>query len=302
MCCVTAAGQVSVAVENARLFAEEQRRSRQLAFLNNISQTAISSDDPVQMLAEIASEIQKNFQLRSHRHRHARLRHQGNRDQSRSGCRPRTPRASAFPWERAFSDAWRAPANARWCKTRCREISPAFLPDSRAVLCIPITYGETLLGVLNVESRERKRVFSAGRADPEHAGRLAGDGAAQCVRLPETAAAVDHRRADRHQDPPLLLGSALGGVEARFAFRAPVLGGPDRSRQVQGSERHHGTLRRRPGAGARRTLARAEVAAVERRRALRWRRIHHPDAGDRRRNRRRFWPNACGSGSPPIPC
>src|SRR5580692_12251412 len=41
---MTAAGQVSVAVENARLFAEEQRRSRQLAFLNNISRTAISSD------------------------------------------------------------------------------------------------------------------------------------------------------------------------------------------------------------------------------------------------------------------
>ena len=58
---VTAAGQVSVAVENARLFAEEQRRSRQLAFLNNVSRTAISSDDPVHMLGEIASEIQKNF-------------------------------------------------------------------------------------------------------------------------------------------------------------------------------------------------------------------------------------------------
>src|SRR6202166_33672 len=47
---VTAAGQVSVAVENARLFADEQRRSRQLGFLNNISRTAISSDDPVHML------------------------------------------------------------------------------------------------------------------------------------------------------------------------------------------------------------------------------------------------------------
>src|ERR1700752_3634212 len=58
---VTAAGQVSVAVENARLFAEEQRRSRQLAFLNNISRTAISSDDPVHMLGQIADEIQKNF-------------------------------------------------------------------------------------------------------------------------------------------------------------------------------------------------------------------------------------------------
>ena len=40
----TAAGQVSVAVENARLFPEEQRRSRQLAFLNNISKMAISSE------------------------------------------------------------------------------------------------------------------------------------------------------------------------------------------------------------------------------------------------------------------
>jgi GAF domain-containing protein len=58
---VTAAGQVSVAVENARLFADEQRRSRQLAFLNNVSRTAISSDDPVHMLGQIASEIQKNF-------------------------------------------------------------------------------------------------------------------------------------------------------------------------------------------------------------------------------------------------
>ena len=57
----TAAGQVSVAVENARLFAEEQRRSRHLAFLNNISKTAISSEDSEQMLADIVGHIQKNF-------------------------------------------------------------------------------------------------------------------------------------------------------------------------------------------------------------------------------------------------
>ena len=57
----TAAGQVSVAVENARLFAEEQRRARQFAFLNNISKTAISSEDSEQMLAEIVGHIQKNF-------------------------------------------------------------------------------------------------------------------------------------------------------------------------------------------------------------------------------------------------
>ena len=74
---VTAAGQVSVAVENARLFAEEQRRSRQLAFLNNVSRMAISSDDPMQMLGQIAGGDPEELQLRSHRHRAAGARNPG---------------------------------------------------------------------------------------------------------------------------------------------------------------------------------------------------------------------------------
>src|SRR5438477_10201192 len=59
----TAGGQLSVAVENARLFAEELRRSRQLSFLNSISKTAISTEDSEQMLADIVAEIQKNFRF-----------------------------------------------------------------------------------------------------------------------------------------------------------------------------------------------------------------------------------------------
>src|ERR1700680_1436623 len=59
----TVAGQVSVAVENARLFGEEQRRARQFAFLNSISKTAISSEDAEQMLLEIVGHIQKNFRF-----------------------------------------------------------------------------------------------------------------------------------------------------------------------------------------------------------------------------------------------
>src|SRR5205814_10627159 len=58
-----AAGQVSVAIENARLFAEEQRRSRQFAFLNSVSKTAISSEDSEQMLADIVGHIQRNFRF-----------------------------------------------------------------------------------------------------------------------------------------------------------------------------------------------------------------------------------------------
>jgi len=42
----TAAGQVAVAMENARLFAEEQRRAKYLEFLNSVSKTAISSQEP----------------------------------------------------------------------------------------------------------------------------------------------------------------------------------------------------------------------------------------------------------------
>ncbi len=57
----TAAGQVAVAMENARLFAEEQRRARDLEFLNSMSKTAISSQNAEEMLAEIVGEMQKNF-------------------------------------------------------------------------------------------------------------------------------------------------------------------------------------------------------------------------------------------------
>jgi diguanylate cyclase (GGDEF)-like protein len=149
---VTAAGQVSVAVENARLFADEQRRSRQLAFLNNVSRTAISSDDPVNMLNQIASEIQKNFsfdhigiglldrptkEIEIKAEAGATAHATGKRIALGSGILGRVARTG----ERALVQN-ALPGNLT-----------GILPDSRAVLCIPVTYGESLLGVLNVESR-----------------------------------------------------------------------------------------------------------------------------------------------------
>ena len=149
---VTAAGQVSVAVENARLFADEQRRSRQLAFLNNISRTAISSDDPVHMLTEIAGEIQKNFSL----------------DHIGIGLLDRGTKEVEIKAEAgvtAHATGKRIPLCTgilgRVARTGERALVQnalpgnltSILPEARAVLCIPITYGESLLGVLNVESR-----------------------------------------------------------------------------------------------------------------------------------------------------
>ncbi|HEY1676657.1 MAG TPA: diguanylate cyclase [Candidatus Sulfotelmatobacter sp.] len=149
---VTAAGQVSVAVENARLFAEEQRRSRQLAFLNNVSRTAISSDDPVQMLDQIAGEIHKNF---SFDHIGIGLLDYGTKEIE----------IKAEAGATAHATGRRIPLGTgilgRVARTGERALVQNALPgnltgilsDSRAVLCIPIIYGETLLGVLNVESR-----------------------------------------------------------------------------------------------------------------------------------------------------
>lgn len=149
---VTAAGQVSVAVENARLFADEQRRSRQLAFLNNISRTAISSEDPVHMLDQIVQEIQKNFsfdhigiglldygtkEIEIKAEAGATAHAKGRRIALGSGILGRVARTG----ERALVQN-ALPGNLS-----------SILPDSRAVLCIPMSYGEMLLGVLNIESR-----------------------------------------------------------------------------------------------------------------------------------------------------
>jgi diguanylate cyclase (GGDEF)-like protein len=155
----TAAGQLSVAVENARLFAEEQRRSKQLSFLNAISQTAISSEDAEQMLADIVAEIQKNFhfdhigigildyvtkeiEIRAEAGTTAQAK--GKRIPLGSGIVGRVARTG----ERAL------------VHTGGEGHLLGVLPESQAVLCIPITYGESLLGVLNVESCQEGAFFS----------------------------------------------------------------------------------------------------------------------------------------------
>jgi len=152
---VTAAGQVSVAVENARLFAEEQRRSRQLAFLNNISKTAISSDDPMQMLGQIAGEIQKNFSfdhigigLLDYGTQEIEIKEEAGTTAHAKGRR--IPLGSGILGRVARNQERALVQNAPEGQLG------GILPESRSALCIPIKYGETLLGLLNVESRNER--------------------------------------------------------------------------------------------------------------------------------------------------
>jgi diguanylate cyclase (GGDEF)-like protein/putative nucleotidyltransferase with HDIG domain len=52
------AGEAGIAIENARLFAEEQKKSRHLTLLNNLSGHAITTLNPDEMLAKIAEELE----------------------------------------------------------------------------------------------------------------------------------------------------------------------------------------------------------------------------------------------------
>ncbi len=148
---VTAAGQVSVAVENARLFADEQRRSRQLAFLNNISRTAISSDDPVHMLGQIVGEIQKNF---SFDHIGIGLLDYGTKEIEIKAEAGATAHAMGkhVPLGAGILGRVARTGERALIQNGAEGQIGALLPESRSVLCIPIIYGETLLGALNIES------------------------------------------------------------------------------------------------------------------------------------------------------
>jgi diguanylate cyclase (GGDEF)-like protein len=154
----TAAGQVSVAIENARLFSEEQRRAHQFAFLNSVSKTAISSDDAEQMLAEIVGHIQKHF-----RFDHIGI---GILDYATKEIEIRAE-AGTTAQEKGKKIAVTSGIIGRVARTgeavmvHFSEDAPpqGLLSSTRSVLCIPITYGESLLGVLNVES-ELENAFS----------------------------------------------------------------------------------------------------------------------------------------------
>ncbi len=149
----TAAGQVSVAVENARLFAEEQRRARQFAFLNSISKTAISREDSEQMMAEIVGNIQKNFHFD---HIGIGILDYFTKDIEIKAEAGTTAQAlgKRIPLGVGILGRVARTGESALVQTTSGENLQGVLPGSRAVLCIPIIYGETLLGVLNVESQQ----------------------------------------------------------------------------------------------------------------------------------------------------
>ena len=145
------ANEASIAIENARLFTEEQKKSRHLTLINNVSGHAITTLNPVEMLEKIATEIETSLaydhigiatldystkELVVQAEAGARKEARGRRIEIGEGIVGQVGRSGQMAMVRE--------ANA---------LTPKMvLAGSVASIALPVIYAEQLLGVLYVES------------------------------------------------------------------------------------------------------------------------------------------------------
>ena len=150
------AAQAAVAIENARLFGQEQRRAQQLSLLNNVSRKAIATLNPEEMLTTIAEELRANLPY----------------DHIGMGVLDYTTREvvvqaetshgmSGLNWRFKLGEGLVGEAASTGTLVHMDSLAPAeaqrrkpVLPDAQSALALPIVYAEQVLGVLNVESRK----------------------------------------------------------------------------------------------------------------------------------------------------
>src|ERR1035441_2454280 len=147
------ASEAGIAMENARLFAEEQKKSRQLTLINNVSSHAITTPDPDEMLAKIAAEMEKHL---AYDHIGIAILDYSAKElvvQAEAGARREAVGRRILLGEGLVGQVARSGQLAI-----VREVSAAaprlVLAGSAASVALPITYGEQFLGVLYVESAE----------------------------------------------------------------------------------------------------------------------------------------------------
>ena len=147
------ASAAGIAIENARLFAEEQRKSRQLTLINNVSSHAITTLDPDEMLARIAAEVENHLPydhigiaILDYSAKDLVVRAEAGTRRDATGRRIQLGEGLVGQVARSGQMATIYEVNSSTPRT--------VLPGSTASLALPITYGEQFLGVLYVESTD----------------------------------------------------------------------------------------------------------------------------------------------------
>ena len=147
------AGEASIAIENARLFAEEQKKSRQLTLINNVSSHAITTLDPGEMLSKITAEMERHL---GYDHIGVAILDYSTKElviEAEAGVR-----REAVGRRIALGEGLVGQVARTGQMSMVREASAStprlVLAGSAAAVALPVTYGEQFLGVLYVESSE----------------------------------------------------------------------------------------------------------------------------------------------------
>ena len=145
------ASEAAIAIENARLFAAEQKKSRQLTLINNISGHAITTLDPIAMLGKIVAEMETHL---SYDHIGIALLDYSTKElvvQAEGGTRREALGRRVLLGEGLIGQVARSGQMA--VVSEARAGAPQLvLRDSAASIAVPVSYGEQFLGVLYVES------------------------------------------------------------------------------------------------------------------------------------------------------
>lgn len=146
------ASEASIALENARLFREEQAKSRHLALLNNISRNTISTLNPEEMLANIAEQLEQGLTFD---HMGIAIFDYASKEvvvQAEAGRRRGALNRRLVLGESLVGRVGRTGRMSVAANFAEEDDVNAVLDDSASGAALPILYAEQLLGVLYVET------------------------------------------------------------------------------------------------------------------------------------------------------
>jgi diguanylate cyclase (GGDEF)-like protein/putative nucleotidyltransferase with HDIG domain len=147
------ASEAAVALENARLFSEEQKKSRHLMLINNISSRAITTLNPDEMVTKIAAEIENAL---TYDHIGIATLDYSAKElvvQAEAGARRDVVGRRILLGDGLVGQVARSGQMAVVRQVNAASPRPV-LPGSASAIALPVTYAEQLLGVLYVESSE----------------------------------------------------------------------------------------------------------------------------------------------------
>jgi diguanylate cyclase (GGDEF)-like protein len=145
------ASEVGIALENARLFGEEQKKSRHLLLLNNVSRHAITTLNPDELMAKMTAEMESaltydhlGIALLDYTTKEVVVHAEGGRRQGGKGKRI------------SFDNGLLGQVARSGQMISVRDVGSsgiqAVLPDSASAIGFPLIYADQLLGVLYVET------------------------------------------------------------------------------------------------------------------------------------------------------